>query len=308
MVCVRSPKKVVERSSSRSSTKVPSPVTTPRKGSGNGARASVSLAKTANVHLSPKSSAISRGGRGGAGRDSRPKALLLGLVYALKTLTENPSTGQMFRDRVRCEAMDKMGYLIHCIDDKHDDDADLRALPNSTVYENYYDRAIAVEGSHCRANFADARRMYNKMQKVWGGCVAVTGYKQIILDYFFCPEGYVQNRWAENFFKDTLPLFAQKNILAVDGQLWLPNLPHVQEMIRKYDKPLREHYEWVRVRHTDKTNPLFEATETVDDVLALCPDGRTNKSQLLPLLQVSDHIFFLFTRKVRTSHSGRVLQ
>lgn len=46
-------------------------------------------------------------------------ALLLGMVYSVEM---DPSTGQMFRDRVRCEAMESLGYEIKTMDDKHDGD------------------------------------------------------------------------------------------------------------------------------------------------------------------------------------------
>ena len=46
-------------------------------------------------------------------------ALLLGMVYSNE---KDPITGQMFRDRVRCEAMEKLGYIVKTLDDKHDGD------------------------------------------------------------------------------------------------------------------------------------------------------------------------------------------
>ena len=46
-------------------------------------------------------------------------ALLLGMVYSNE---KDPITGQMFRDRVRCEAMEKLGYVVKTLDDKHDGD------------------------------------------------------------------------------------------------------------------------------------------------------------------------------------------
>lgn len=45
--------------------------------------------------------------------------LLLGMVYSVEN---DPRTGQMFRDRVRCEAMERLGYNVKTMDDKHDGD------------------------------------------------------------------------------------------------------------------------------------------------------------------------------------------
>lgn len=46
-------------------------------------------------------------------------ALLLGVVFSKE---QNPSRGQGFRDRVRCEALEKEngGYVVHTLDNKHD--------------------------------------------------------------------------------------------------------------------------------------------------------------------------------------------
>ena len=49
----------------------------------------------------------------------KPKVLLLGMVYSNEM---NPLTGQMFRDRVRCVALEELGYEVKTLDDKHDGD------------------------------------------------------------------------------------------------------------------------------------------------------------------------------------------
>ncbi len=77
-----------------------------------------------------------------------------------------PKRGQEFRDRVRCEALENRGeYAVYSLDNKHEEDS-------------------AVSGKHCRANFADARRMMGSIKKAWGDDVK---FDVIILDYFFCP-------------------------------------------------------------------------------------------------------------------------
>ena len=52
-------------------------------------------------------------------RNETKTALLLGMVYSNE---KDPLTGQMYRDRVRCEAMERMGYCVKTMDDKHDGD------------------------------------------------------------------------------------------------------------------------------------------------------------------------------------------
>jgi hypothetical protein len=86
--------------------------------------------------------------------------LLLGMVFAHQA-TE-PKRGQEFRDRVRCEALGNLGYKIYTLDDKHDD---------------------RIIEEHCRANFADTRRMMQSIKNKWSDI----SFEHIILDYFFSP-------------------------------------------------------------------------------------------------------------------------
>lgn len=93
------------------------------------------------------------------------ETLLLGMVFSEEM---EPKRGQEFRDRVRCEALEKMGYSVKTLDNKHDD-------------------MEARFGKHCRANFADSRRMLKSMRSKWGGNFQ---FDDIILDYFFSPVIY----------------------------------------------------------------------------------------------------------------------
>jgi len=90
--------------------------------------------------------------------------LLLGMVFA-HSATE-PKRGQEFRDRVRCEAVNKLGYQVYTLDDKHSD---------FDILE------------HCDANFADPRRMVKRMKTRWTESIK---FQHIILDYFFSPVNY----------------------------------------------------------------------------------------------------------------------
>lgn len=94
-------------------------------------------------------------------RRSRPRALLLGMVYSEEM---EPKRGQEYRDRVRCEALQNIGYNVYTLDNKHEDE-------------------VLSNGRHCTANFADARRMLRSMQNRWMDY----SFNEVILDYFFCP-------------------------------------------------------------------------------------------------------------------------
>lgn len=89
------------------------------------------------------------------------EVLLLGVVYSEKT---EPARGQEYRDRVRCDSLEKLGYSVRTLDNKHRDD-DISS------------------GRHCTANFTDPRRMLKSIHSKWNQ----TSFDHIILDYFFSP-------------------------------------------------------------------------------------------------------------------------
>ena len=60
-----------------------------------------------------------------------------------------PKVGQEFRDRVRCEELEGLGYSVTTLDDKHSADS-------------------LDHGKHCRANFTQPRRMLQAMEEAWG--------------------------------------------------------------------------------------------------------------------------------------------
>ncbi len=91
---------------------------------------------------------------------SRGNVLLLGIVFAKE---ETPNRGQEFRDRVRCEGLEKQNYNVKTLDNKHS--------------------SVGID-KHCQADFADTRRMFRDMRLKWG---ADQTYNHIILDYFFSP-------------------------------------------------------------------------------------------------------------------------
>ena len=94
--------------------------------------------------------------------DSQPNnVLLLGMVFAHQA-TE-PKRGQEYRDRVRCESVQELGFQVYTLDDKHSD---------TSIDE------------HCQANFSDTRRMMQSIQAKWPDSLQ---FQEIILDYFFSP-------------------------------------------------------------------------------------------------------------------------
>ena len=150
--------------------------------------------------------------------------LLLGMFFSLGQF-DKPNRGQGFRDAVRCQALENMGYHVLSLDDKHSE-------------EEYYPSG-EHPGKHCTANFADARRMSASLRE---NITFLRAFDYIILDYFFSPAGWARTRWTDNFFKDTIPRMAEDELIRRGGQFWLPNLECVAEAIAQFgDVILRYH-------------------------------------------------------------------
>ena len=181
--------------------------------------------------------------------------LLLGMVFSDQF---NPSQGQEFRDRVRCEALENLGFHIRTLDNKHD---------------------LLDHGKHCRADFCDSLRMLKDIRSIWGSDIK---FRHIILDYFFSPVGWARERWKDSFFTKTIPIIAQ-NLLASGGLLWLPHLDNVAVSINLY-RDLIEQFFIVHEIVDPLKNPLYVASENCEEDLLLCPDAIINANQYAKLL------------------------
>lgn len=193
-------------------------------------------------------------------------------------MNDTPSRGQGYRDRVRCQALESLGYVVYTMDDKHHE-------------------SLAVNGRHCQTNFSDARRMWECIQNTWEVVgILKRGFQVIILDYFFSPAGWHDQNWSSNFFAHVLPSLVINHILGNNGLIWLPNVGHVQKMIENYKNILCLYFEWETVADPTR-NPLAKATDNANRKLELCPDKMTNETQLAYLRQASNFFVFKKLRK-----------
>ena len=69
--------------------------------------------------------------------------LLLGMVYSQEM---TPKRGQEYRDRVRCEALENLGFIVHTVDDKH----------------------VVDQRRHCNANFNNDRAFIRQIKENGG--------------------------------------------------------------------------------------------------------------------------------------------
>lgn len=89
------------------------------------------------------------------------------------------------------------------------------------------------------------------------------------------------------------------------GNIWLPNLQCVQDSVNK-NKDILDKFYTVRMVSDSNSNPLFMATEKVEDKLLLCPDKLTNDTQMRPLLEHSNTPFLVLKRRPWVPTEGSV--
>ena len=103
--------------------------------------------------------------------------------------------------------------------------------------------------------------------------------------------GWARERWTDPLFTKTLPTLATSGLLLQGCSIWLPHLQCIEESLTDFYDYLIPYYTITKERDP-KLNPLYLATEGVEDALLLCPDALTNDTQLRPLLDYSDYPFY----------------
>lgn len=91
-------------------------------------------------------------------------------------------------------------------------------------------------------------------------------------------------------------MLAENDLLKIGGQIWLPNLECVEDSINEFRAEIGKYYT-IEAVGNPHLNPLYAATETVEQELLRCPDSLTNETQLRPLLSYSNTPFLMLTRR-----------
>jgi len=109
-------------------------------------------------------------------------ALCFAMVYSKE---HRPNTGQPYRDRLRCNALEqlleqqtKKTFKVFSCDVDHEDHhfEDLRKTSAKTGV------VVQLE-QHINANFNSSRRMFTSMKEKWGDTIM---FDKIYWDWFFC--------------------------------------------------------------------------------------------------------------------------
>ena len=93
-------------------------------------------------------------------------------------------------------------------------------------------------------------------------------------------------------FTKTFPTLAQSGYLAKGCKIWLPALQCIEESLGDFQAELAPYY-IVRKESNAKCNPLYLATEDVEEELLMCPDALTNETQMRPLYNFSAEPFYV---------------
>ena len=152
------------------------------------------------------------------------RTLLLGMYHSCGTqecyTVDKP--GQGYRDLLRCQALENVGYIVHTCDNKHTEEFVYKKRGRRKKEVPVADRP----GVHLYHDFADWRRLQTAMAEM--PKFNSKPFELILLDYFFSPQGWADVRWTDGFFRDTIPGFAATDKLYKGGRIWLPFLPLVQ--------------------------------------------------------------------------------
>jgi hypothetical protein len=185
-----------------------------------------------------------------------PCVLALGMVYSKE---DKPKCGQQYRDRLRILELERLGYNVYSLDNKH---LSTDGLP----------------GKHCHSSFASTRHLQKNISQTWGD----VSFDLIIMDYFFCPVGWIKSSWTVWFFTETLAYLS--TILNKDGVVWLPLNADVMTCIEEFNMYISLNF-IIEYENDVSKNPLYQATENCYTALLKSIDRRTNLTEMQKLNQ-----------------------
>jgi hypothetical protein len=94
-------------------------------------------------------------------------------------------------------------------------------------------------------------------------------------------------------------------MLNTGGQIWIPHLDCTSNLLNDYFINSIDPFYDCYLEADANNNPLYEATEYVEQQLLLCPDNYTNKTQMKPYLDYSEHPFLLLERKEKKTQRSK---
>ena len=129
------------------------------------------------------------------------------------------------------------------------------------------------DGRHICQDFTKPG-VLGSMDSQWAGQV----FRQVIMDYFYTPSSWHEDRWAEAMYTTTLPIMAAKGAIPINGEVWLPNIDCIRNRLQRLSASLRPWFTTKKISNPME-NPLYRATQTV--AMDLTADGNpfTNETE-----------------------------
>ena len=142
--------------------------------------------------------------------------------------------------------------------------------------QNVLIRRVNILPKHIQGTFSSLRYFKANLEAKFN---IEKQFLHVILDHFYCPNGYAGDRWADGLYKDVLVYLLQHRMV-INGSIFLPNNRDCMTSITKYEKHLSRHCTIVKVSNP-RDNPLYLAGENVAPVLENL--GVCNKTALVSL-------------------------
>lgn len=181
---------------------------------------------------------------------SKGNLLFLGMSYADAAWTFQNKREQIFSQNIYCsdsvfsleaEIMRINNSLITEIDGR-----DLARIMATKATFGMDVFTISLENGcrydanfHLNADF-NSRKFTKKLVDKFGQKLS---FNQIVLDYFWIPNGWTSSHWHSSFFSSTLPSFAADGLLRSGAAIFLPFcLTCYKEVAAAYENKLKHYY------------------------------------------------------------------
>ena len=166
---------------------------------------------------------------------------------------------QLTRDGIRCRAFEQ---------------TEQEAV--FTIDKNHHVRQ-GEEGRHICHDFTQPG-VLRCMDRQWSGQV----FRHVIMDYFYTPGSWHEERWNEAMYSVTLPIMAAKGAIPINGEVWLPNIDCISDRLHRLSDSLQPWFTTHMISNPME-NPLYKATQTVATELTEDGNSFTNESAMRSL-------------------------
>ena len=143
---------------------------------------------------------------------------------------------------------------------------------------------------------ADTYSALVEMDKHWKGIA----FSHVIMDYFYTPTSWHEEHWKEDMYTMTLNTMAERGAMLPGCEIWLPHVRCIDERLECLRPRLSQQFEPECSVSDPYLNPLYTATQSIDDVLKQI--GNFNNSTALEELHTISPFILLKCREYDSDH------